>query len=81
MSAFIESARPMAYRCLIDDRDIIKSFESGWGKRLLMVGLAVAVVVLIVFVAWGFRGRHIAQNAAALTPVSIPTNPDAPSSR
>jgi pyruvate dehydrogenase E2 component (dihydrolipoamide acetyltransferase) len=53
--------------------------EIGGGKRLaiIVVGfLVLAGLIGVVFV--GFRGKKIAQNAAALTPVTVPEQPAAP---
>jgi hypothetical protein len=47
---------------------IIKRTEIGRGRRVVFVVAVVLVVAgLIGVVAAGFRGRHIAQNAAAMT--------------
>ena len=59
----------------MNDRAIIQSFEKSWAQRLAIVGLAVVVAALLIWVGVGFRGRHIARNAAALTPVTLPTSP------
>lgn len=51
----------------MNDRAIIRSFETGQGKRLAILALAVAVLALVIgVVAFGFRDRHITRNAAAL---------------
>ena len=60
----------------MNDSDVIKSFESGWGRRFLVAGVAVLVAVLIGVVIWGFRGRNISRNASALTPVTAPASPN-----
>ena len=58
----------------MDDRAIIKSFEKGWGQRAAILGFAVVMLaILIAALFFGFRGRHIARNAAALTPVKVLT--------
>jgi hypothetical protein len=64
----------------MNDRAIVRSFEKGWGQRLGIMALAVLVAAVLVVVGMGFKGRHIARSAAALTPVTIPTTPVAPSS-
>ena len=47
---------------------IVKRTEIGRGKRVaILVAVVFAAVGLIGVVAAGFRGRHIAQNAAAMT--------------
>ena len=51
----------------MNDRAVIRSFETGQGKRLAILALAVAVLALVIgVVAFGFRGRHITRNADAL---------------
>ena len=53
--------------------------EIGGGKRFGIVIAAVVVVAAIVAViVLGFRGKKVAQNAAALTPVTVPEQPAAP---
>jgi hypothetical protein len=48
--------------------------EIGGGKRTVIVIAAVAVVLAVVVGMYlAFRGKHIAQSAAALTPVPVPT--------
>jgi hypothetical protein len=59
----------------MNDRAIIQSFEKSWAQRLVIVGLAMVVGGLLIWVGVGFRGRHIARSAAALTPVTLPTSP------
>jgi hypothetical protein len=47
---------------------LLKRTERGRGKRVaILVVVVLATVVLIGVVAAGFRGRHIPQNAAAMT--------------
>ena len=62
----------------MNDRAIIRSFEKGWGQRLGIMALAVIVGAVLVIVGMGFRGRHIASSARALTPVTLPTAPATP---
>jgi hypothetical protein len=53
--------------------------EIGGGKRTVIVVVAVLVVAAVVaVVALGFRGRKVARNAEALTPVTVPTQVAAP---
>jgi hypothetical protein len=59
----------------MDDKAIIRSFESGFNMRIV-VGTILAVVVvlgLIFFVARSFKGRDIHGGAAALTDPSTET--------
>ncbi|HXJ22244.1 MAG TPA: serine/threonine-protein kinase [Polyangia bacterium] len=53
--------------------------EIGGGKRFAIVVIAVLVVAAVVLVVvLGFRGKKVATNAAALTPVAVPSEPAAP---
>jgi hypothetical protein len=53
--------------------------EIGGGKRVAIIVAAVAVVLaVIVGLVVMFRGKHVAQSAAALTPVTVPTQPTPP---
>jgi len=53
--------------------------EIGGGKRTVIIIAAVAVVLaVIVGMYLAFRGKHVAQSAAALTPVTVPTQPTPP---
>nr|HVY36515.1 serine/threonine-protein kinase [Polyangia bacterium] len=53
--------------------------EIGGGKKVGIIIAAVVVVAAIVaVVVVGFRGKKVAQNAAALTPVTVPEQPAAP---
>jgi hypothetical protein len=53
--------------------------EIGGGKRTAIIVAAVAVVVAVVVGLYlTFRGKHVAQSAAALTPVQVPTQPTPP---
>ena len=53
--------------------------EIGGGKRTVIVIAAVAVVLAVVVGMYlAFRGKHVAQSAAALTPVTVPTQPTPP---
>jgi pyruvate dehydrogenase E2 component (dihydrolipoamide acetyltransferase) len=53
--------------------------EIGSGKRVGIIVAAVAVVLaVIVGLVMMFRGKHVAQSAAALTPVTVPTQPTPP---
>jgi flagellar basal body-associated protein FliL len=56
--------------------DMVKKLNTGRGRRVTIMVLAVlAVAVLIGVVVAGFRGRHISQNAAAMTtPVPASVN-------
>jgi hypothetical protein len=58
----------------MNDRAIIRSFESGFNKKIVaMTVLAVAVVLaLIALVAGSFRGRDISGAASALTKANTP---------
>src|SRR6185437_8228058 len=48
--------------------------EIGGGKRTAIIVAALAVVVAVVIGLYlTFRGKHVAQSAAALTPVQVPT--------
>jgi hypothetical protein len=53
--------------------------EMGNGKRTGIIVVAVLVIAALVgYLGMGFRGRHIARNAAAMaTPVGVPTGPGA----
>ena len=47
---------------------MVKGTEIGRGRRLaIMVAVVLVAAALIGVVAAGFRGRHIPQNAAAMT--------------
>ena len=53
--------------------------EIGGGKRVGIIVAAVAVVLaVIVGLVMMFRGKHVAQSAAALAPVTVPTEPTPP---
>jgi eukaryotic-like serine/threonine-protein kinase len=53
--------------------------EIGGGKRTVIIIAAVAVVLAVVVGMYvAFRGKHVAQSAAALTPVAVPTQPTPP---
>ncbi len=53
--------------------------EIGGGKRTVIIIAAVAVVLAVVVGMYlAFRGKHVAQSAAALTPVAVPTQPTTP---
>ena len=55
--------------------------EIGGGKRTVIIIAAIAVVLAVVVGMYlAFRGKHVAQSAAALTPVQVPTQPT-PTSR
>ena len=50
--------------------------EIGGGKRTVIIIAAIAVVLAVVVGMYvAFRGKHVAQSAAALTPVPVPTQP------
>jgi flagellar basal body-associated protein FliL len=47
---------------------MVKRTEIGRGRRVvIMVAVVLVVAALIAVVAAGFRGKHIPQNAAAMT--------------
>ena len=47
---------------------IVKRTEIGRGRRVaILVAVVLVVAAMIAVVAAGFRGRHIPQNAAAMT--------------
>jgi hypothetical protein len=53
--------------------------EIGGGKRTVIIIAAVAVVLAVVVGMYlAFRGKHVAESAAALTPVQVPTQPTPP---
>ena len=53
--------------------------EIGGGKRTVIIIAAVAVVLAVVVGMYlAFRGKHVAQSAAALTPVPVQTAPTPP---
>src|SRR6185437_11421581 len=53
--------------------------EIGGGKRTAIIVAAVAVVLAVVVGMYlAFRGKHVAQSAAALTPVTVPTQATPP---
>ncbi len=53
--------------------------EIGGGRRIAIIVVAVVVVAAVVaIVAVGFRGKKVAQNAAALTSSTVPAQPAAP---
>ena len=53
--------------------------EIGGGKRTVIIIAAVAVVLAVVVGMYlAFRGKHVAQSAAALTPVPVQTQPAPP---
>jgi hypothetical protein len=63
---------------IMNDRAVIRSFETGQGKRLAILALAVAILALVIgVVAFGFRDRHITRNADAL----MKTEPAPPAAR
>ena len=50
--------------------------EIGSGKRTVIIIAALAVVLAVVVGMYlAFRGKHVAQSAAALTPVQVQTQP------
>lgn len=60
----------------MNDRQVIKSFEKGWGQRAAIIGFIVVVAAVLLGVLFnGFHGRHIRRDAAALQPVDVPTKP------
>jgi hypothetical protein len=63
----------------MNDKSIIRSFESGFDKRVIaLVAVAIAVVLGLVFlVARGFHGRDVARGAAAMTDVTEPVKTNA----
>jgi hypothetical protein len=53
--------------------------EIGGGKRIAIIVAAVAVVLAVVVgLVMMFRGKHVAQSAAAMTPVNVPTQQNPP---
>ena len=60
----------------MNDRQVIRSFEKGWGQRTAIIAfiLVVAAVLFGVLIN-GFHGRHFRRDAAALHPIDIPTKP------
>jgi protein kinase-like protein len=53
--------------------------EIGGGKRTVIIIAAIAVVLAVVVGMYvAFRGKHVAQSAAALTPVTVPTQATPP---
>jgi eukaryotic-like serine/threonine-protein kinase len=55
--------------------------EIGGGKRTAIIVAALVVVAAVVVGLYlTFRGKHVAQSAAALTPVQVPTQPTPPAS-
>jgi hypothetical protein len=53
--------------------------EIGGGKRIAIIVAAVAVVLAVVVgLVMMFRGRHVAQSAAAMTPMNVPTQQTPP---
>jgi hypothetical protein len=51
----------------MNDRAVIRSFETGQGKRLAILVVAIAVLALVLgFVVIGFRDRHIPRSTDAL---------------
>jgi hypothetical protein len=53
--------------------------EIGGGKRTAIIVAALVVVAAVVVGLYlTFRGKHVAQSAAALTPVQVPTQPTPP---
>jgi hypothetical protein len=53
----------------MDDRAIIRSFESGFDKRVIALTIVAILVVLglVAVVVRGFHGRDISQGASAMT--------------
>jgi hypothetical protein len=63
----------------MDDRATIKDFETGRGRRYLVLVLAVlALVIVISSVVAGFRGRSAKRGARALTQPSAAKHEAAP---
>lgn len=56
--------------------EMAKKVKRGRGRRVAIAVVAViAVALLLAVVVFGFRGRHISQNSAAMTtPVPASTN-------
>jgi hypothetical protein len=62
----------------MDDRAIIRSFESGFDRRVIALTVVAIVVVLglVALVVRGFHGRDIQQGASAITnAVTAPAQP------
>jgi hypothetical protein len=52
--------------------EMASNIKTGSGRRFVFFGIVlVALVFLIGVVAVGFRGRHILQNAKAMTPPAV----------
>jgi hypothetical protein len=51
----------------MNDRSIIRSFETGMGRRVVILSAAVVILALVLgLVIYGFRGRGIRRNTDAL---------------
>jgi hypothetical protein len=59
----------------MDDKAIIRSFESGFDKRVIALTIAVvlAVIGLVVYVVHGFKGHDASKAATVLTPPNVET--------
>ena len=64
----------------MDDKAIIRSFESGFDKRVIAVVVVAILVVLALVgvVVRGFKGNDISQGASALSPAKVETVNTAP---
>lgn len=60
----------------MNDRAIIRSFETGWGRRVAILAAVIAVLALLLgVVIYGFRDRRIRRNTDALTHTHETTTP------
>jgi len=61
----------------MDDKAIIRSFESGFDKRAVAITVfAILVVISLVFaVVRGFKGHDVSKNASALAAPKVETIP------
>jgi hypothetical protein len=60
----------------MNDRQVIRTFEKGWGQRTAVMAFVLVIGILLFGVLVnGFRGRHFRSDAAALHPVDVPLKP------
>jgi hypothetical protein len=64
----------------MDDKAIIRSFESGFDKRVIALTVAAILVVvgLVVYVARGFKGHDASKGAEVLSPPTVETTKPPP---
>jgi hypothetical protein len=64
----------------MNDKEIIRSFESGFDKRVIaLTAVAILVVVALVgLVARGFKGHDVSRSASSLSPPTVETGKTAP---